>query len=117
MFLSIWWEDGEIVLPQPVGTVRGHAAIRALVVNELWPTWRWSMHVMSNSVTRLEETTPDHASVLSNVCCIGHDSHGRGQIMAGTYRDLFVQRGGTWKLAQRTVDMRWEGPVSAFAGT
>lgn len=114
LFLSVWWEDRALIVPSPAETIRGHAALAQLVEKLLWPTWQWSMHIMTNCTVNFEDTEPDRARALSNVCCLGHNDRGIGQTLVATYRDRFERRSGIWKLATREVDMRWQGTTEAL---
>lgn len=116
LFLGLWWEDCTLIAPGPVGTIRGHAALSHLVEGQLWPTWHWSMHITTNCTVSFMDEDPDRAHALSNVCCLGHNDQDVGQALFASYRDIVERRSGIWKLATRTVDMRWGGAAAALLG-
>ncbi|KEQ53921.1 nuclear transport factor 2 family protein [Sphingobium chlorophenolicum] len=114
LFLSIWDDDCTLIAAEPLRTIHGATALAHLVEQQLWPTWQWSMHIITNCTVKFEDGDADSARSLSNVCCIGHNHQGIGQALVGSYRDIFVRRSGIWKLASREVDMRWGGSAETL---
>ncbi|CAB4952953.1 MAG: nuclear transport factor 2 family protein [Actinobacteria bacterium] len=104
LFLSLWHDDGEYLIPGGRGNFYGLDGIREslVVIGEAWArTWHWTTnHTVSfdgcdRAIGRSDVFAICERHVDANVC-----------LVAATYDDEYERRNGAWRIGRRTVT-RW----------
>jgi len=104
LFLDLWHEDAEYLIPGGRGNFYGKDGIREslVVIGRAWArTWHWTTnHTVSFA-------SADQATGRSDVfaICERHDD-AHICLVAATYDDLYERRDGRWRIVRRTVT-RW----------
>lgn len=108
-FMAIWWPDCVWDIGPPFGTFEGHDGVRSAVHDVLLPFWRETHHLTTN--LRLTFETPDLASGICDVDCMGADAEDNFQVVGATYEDRFERRAGVWRIARRRVQIHYFNPI------
>lgn len=108
-FAAIWHPDAVWDIGPPFGVFEGLEGIRRAVYEVLYPFWRETHHLSTNLRTTFRD--PDHASSVCTVDCMGASKEGVVQMVGATYTDEHERRGGTWKIARRTVTIHYFNPM------
>lgn len=108
-FLAIWWEDARWDIGPPFGDFAGHDGIAHVTKDILWEAWLSTSHFTTNQVITFD--SPDRASGVCDVDCIGTTSDGQVQTISATYYDDFERCGKQWKIIHRKVKMHHFNPL------
>lgn len=101
-FLKLWHPEASWDLGEPLGTHRGLAEIRALVVEKAWPHRAATYYLATDIVIDLIDS--DHATgrSVAYVQPVDHDGTWLPSVIA-RYQDEYVLYEGRWVFRSRTV--------------
>ncbi|WP_196073050.1 nuclear transport factor 2 family protein [Nakamurella alba] len=104
LFLSLWHDDAEYLIPGGRGDFIGIEGIRQSQV-VIGKAWKSTKHWTTNHVITFDG--PDLATGKSDCFAICEHHDGKISLVSATYDDRYERRGdGVWRIAKRLVT-RW----------